>query len=58
MAAGMSAGYALTASPDRAGDLMRGHTAWAALALACRLGNAALAHGRRPVEPDAALSPL
>jgi len=58
MAAGMPAGYAFTASPDRTGDFMRGHAAWAALALACCLGNAALAHGRRPAEPDAALSPL
>ncbi len=57
-AAGMPAGYAFAAPANRAGDPIRGHSAWAVLGLACCLGNAALAHGRRSVEPDAALSPL
>ena len=57
-AAGMPAGYAFAALTNGVGDPIRGHSAWAVLGLACCLGNAALAHGRRPVEPDAALSPL
>jgi hypothetical protein len=58
MAAGMPAGYTMTANPDDVATAVLSKCSWAVLALTCDIEIFTLAHYRSSIEADADLSPL